>query len=118
MIVRAKDAKPGGRFPGVVSRPLINGDTPSAAVTMLELTLEPGAYLPPHFHNAEEAFYIFEGKGIGIVGKEEHPVEAGTAILASTGVAHGFRNNSDKPMKMTCFYPVIFPKSVFPEEKK
>ncbi len=118
MIIRAKDAQPSSRFPGVTGRPLISGDTPSAAVTMSELTLDPGAFLPPHIHNAEEAFYVFEGQGIVIVGSEEHPVEAGTAILASTGVPHGFRNTSDKPLKITCFYPVIFPKSVFPEEKK
>ncbi len=118
MIVRAKDAQPGSRFPGVTGRPLINGDTPSAAVTMSELTLDPGALLPAHTHNAEEAFWVFEGSGMAIVGSEEHPIEAGTAILASTGVPHGFRNNTDKPLKITCFYPVIFPKSTFPEEKK
>jgi putative monooxygenase len=117
VIVRAKDATPGSRFPGVTGRPLINGDTPSAAVTMSELTLDPGAFLPPHTHNAEEAFYIFEGSGLAIVGTEEFPVEAGTAILASTGVPHGFKNNTQKPFKLTCFYPVIFPKSAFPEQK-
>lgn len=117
MIVRVKDAKPASRFPGVVGRPLINGDTPSAAVTMSELTLEPGAVLPPHTHNAEEAFYIFEGSGIVTVGNEEHPVEAGTSVLASTGVRHGFRNNTDKPFKMACFFPVIFPKATYPETK-
>lgn len=115
MIIKAKDVQPISRRPGISSRPLINGDTPSAAVTMLELALDPGAVLPRHGHNAEEAFYIFEGEGVALVGDAEYPVEAGTAILASTGVLHGFRNDSDRPLRITCFYPVIFPKSFHPE---
>jgi quercetin dioxygenase-like cupin family protein len=114
MIIKAKDVQPVSRHPGISSRSLINGDTPSAAVTMSELTLEPGALLGKHTHNAEEAFYIFEGSGIALVDDEEFPVEAGAAILASTGVMHGFRNNTDKPLKFICFYPVIFPKSFRP----
>jgi mannose-6-phosphate isomerase-like protein (cupin superfamily) len=68
-------------------------------------------------HNAEEAFFIFEGSGLALVDGEEFPVEAGTAVLASTGVAHGFKNNTAKPLKMAFFYPVIFPKSIYPESK-
>ena len=112
MIVRVKDVQPSSRVPGVFGRSLINGDTPSAAVTLSELTIEPGATLPRHKHNAEEAFYVLEGKGFVFVGEEEHPVEAGTAILASTGVAHGFRNDTDRPLKIACFFPVIFPKRI------
>jgi quercetin dioxygenase-like cupin family protein len=110
MIVRVKDATPSSRTPGVTGRPLINGDTPSAAVTLSQLTIDPGATLARHKHNAEEAFYVLEGKGFVFIGEEEHPVEAGTAILASTGVAHGFRNDTDQPLIVACFFPVIFPK--------
>ncbi len=112
MIVRAKDVQAASRVPGVHGRALIGGDTPSAAVTMSELTLDPGAELPLHRHNAEEAFYVLEGKGLALVGDEEHPVEPGTAILASTGTAHGFRNNTGEPFKIACFFPVIYPKRV------
>jgi putative monooxygenase len=116
VIVRANEVAPASRFPGVNGRSLINGDTPSAAVTMSQLTLDPGAVLPPHTHNAEEAFYIIAGSGMAHVDGQEYAVEAGTALLAPPSIFHGFRNNTDKPFVIGCFFPVIFPKP-FPERK-
>ncbi len=112
MIVRASDVEPVSRPGGISSKSLISGDTPSAAVTMLQLTLQPGATLERHKHNAEEAFYVLEGKGVAFMDENEYPVEPGAAILASTGRAHGFRNEGDKPLVIACFFPVIFPKRV------
>ena len=115
-IIRTKDVEATSRFEGVHGKPLINPDTGSGAITMGELTLAPGAYLPPHTHLIEEAFFIFEGKGLTIRNAEEIPVEAGTAILAETGVAHGFRNNSAAPLKMVFMYPAVNVKGFFPEK--
>ena len=117
-IVKASDIPlTTGRHPGVSSHVLLNADVGAGAVTLGELIVEPGGYLRPHIHLVEEAFFIFEGSGLALVGDQEIPVSAGTAILAPTGTAHGFRNNSDAPLKMAFFYPALNPIGIFPEQK-
>lgn len=94
-----------GKFPGSSVRIMIDADTESAAVTMGESVMEPGAAVPPHRHRVEEAFYIVEGKGTAIVGEKDIAVKAGDALLTPAGEIHGFRNDSNGKLKMVFFYP-------------
>ena len=54
-----------GRAPGITVQRLLGSgsDIETVAVTMLLLTLEPGAELPLHTHVTEEAFFVLEGTG-------------------------------------------------------
>ena len=117
-IIKASDVPlTTGRYPGVSSHVLLNADVGSGAVTLGELIVEPGGHLRPHTHLVEEAFWVYEGSGLAIVGDQEIPVSAGTAILAPTGIPHGFRNNSNAPLKVAYFYPALNPVGIFPEQK-
>ncbi len=116
-IVKVGQVEPTSRFPGVFSRPLLNPDQGSAAVTMSELTIQPGATLPRHSHLAEEAFFVVQGKGEALGSGESSAIGAGMALLAPAGSMHGFRNTGSEDLKVICMYPVVNPVAFFPEEK-
>ncbi|HJO06394.1 MAG TPA: cupin domain-containing protein [Chloroflexota bacterium] len=100
---------------GMKVRQIMGPDQGAGAVTMGELDFTPGAVLPLHKHLIEEAFRIYEGSGVALVGDREIPIAAGDAVLAPAGVPHGFRNDSSGQLKMTFFYPAINAASEFVE---
>jgi quercetin dioxygenase-like cupin family protein len=97
-----------GRAPGIfVQRLLGSGsNTDTVAVTMLVLTLDPGAELPLHTHVSEEAFFVLEGTGLALSDDGVTPVQPEMALLAPIGQRHGFRNDTDKPLRIVCSFPV------------
>ncbi len=94
-------------FEGMRVRMIMGPDEGTGAVTMGELDFAPGALLPRHTHLVEEAFRIHEGEGVALVGGREIPINAGDAVLAPAGLPHGFRNDSNRQLRMTFFYPAV-----------
>lgn len=86
-------------------------------MTISELTIQPGETLPKHTHLVEEAFFVFQGTGEAMAGDEVAPVGPGTALLAPTGVPHGFRNTGSEDLKIVCMYPAVNPQAFFDEQK-
>lgn len=114
-IISVKDVDPKSRFAGVFSRPLINPDLGAGAVTVSELTIQPGAALPGHTHVVEEAFFVVQGVGEAMAGGEVEPIGPGTAILAPAGIPHGFVNKGTEDLRIVCMYPAVNPTAHFPE---
>lgn len=113
-VIRASDRPmAAGDIEGLRARTLLDPEAGAAAVTLGELILDPGAELPLHRHRVEEAFFIIEGQGTLLLGEETVPIGAGDALLAPAGAAHGFRNDSDSPLRMTFFYPTVDPWTEF-----
>ncbi len=55
---------------------------------------------PPHLHHAhEEGFYILEGELEFQAGTETVRASQGTWVMVPIGVAHTFRNPTDKPTR-------------------
>ena len=52
------DTHPVGMFPGVVRRTLVSGDH----VTLVQITLSPGAEVPEHSHPHEQAGTVADGR--------------------------------------------------------
>jgi len=53
--------------------------------------------IPLHQHEHEEEFlFVHTGHGIGILGDQRVPVQAGTTIYIPPGTWHGFQNTADK----------------------
>lgn len=70
-------------FEGVFSRQLLNKKTGgSAAITVGELKLKPGAVLPAHVHHVEEALIVVEGEGKVEIDDESFDIRANMTILA------------------------------------
>ena len=77
-VVRSTDRQAGeSNFSGIAGKVLLDPDAGAGAVTLGELLIDPGAELPLHKHLVEEAFFIFEGEGLALIGEDEIPVSAG-----------------------------------------
>lgn len=67
--------------------------TGSARFAMGTQTLRPGAGIGLHIHEDEdEILFIESGKGMGVIGDDHKPVEAGSTIFIPHGVWHGVEN--------------------------
>lgn len=51
----------------------------------------PGQEMAPHSVESEISFYILEGEGRVLVGKEESPVSSGTLVFCPPGALHGLK---------------------------
>lgn len=57
-----------------------------------------------HYHvNADEFFYVLEGKGRILVGDEEFEVEEGYFIFVPVGSDHRVTSSADDPLKLVYF---------------
>jgi mannose-6-phosphate isomerase-like protein (cupin superfamily) len=74
-------------------------DTPRFTFGIIEIA--PGRVLEAHVHaDEDDAFYITEGEMTFVFGDEEVTASPGTFVLAPPGVEHGFRNDTDEPVRM------------------
>ena len=65
------------------------------------IEIAPGRVLEAHTHGGEDdAFYILEGEMTFFFGDEEAAAPPGTFVLVPPGVAHGFRNDGEVPVRM------------------
>jgi mannose-6-phosphate isomerase-like protein (cupin superfamily) len=74
-------------------------DTPRFTFGIIEIAA--GRVLEAHTHHEEDdAFYIVEGEMTFTVDGEDVAAPPGTFVLVPPGVEHGFRNDSDVPVRM------------------
>lgn len=67
--------------------------TGSARFAMGTQTLRAGAGIGLHIHEDEdEILFVHSGKGMGVIGDDHKPVEAGSTIFIPHGVWHGVEN--------------------------
>jgi len=80
-------------------------------LSLLELEIEPGGSVQPHFHKEHsDSFFILEGELEIHVGDKVVTAVPGTYALAPPGVVHFFRNVSARPSaSSTCTHPVGSP---------
>ena len=70
-------------------------------ISLLELTLQPGGGVDPHFHKGHsDSFYVLAGEVELHVGDEVAHGTPGTYVLAPPHVVHWFRNVSGEPARM------------------
>ena len=61
--------------------------------------LEPGQIQNTHVHSEQDKFYfVLEGKGQFVVGKETRQASAGCTVWAAAGVPHGVTNDTQLPL--------------------
>lgn len=62
-------------------------------LSLLELTMEPGASIAPHLHRGHsDAFYVLEGAVEFEVGGRTFDASPGAFVLSPPDVVHGIRN--------------------------
>jgi mannose-6-phosphate isomerase-like protein (cupin superfamily) len=92
--------RPGeGHVIGNVEFLVRTADTPRFNLSIIEIVA--GRELEAHVHDEEDdAFYILEGEMTFVFGGEEAKAGPGAFVLAPPGVEHGFRNDTDHPVRM------------------
>jgi len=82
-------------------RYLMDGTVTGAASGMFELTVGPGARVPPaHSHtNNEEIVYVIEGMLRYSVDDETRDLKPGERMYTPRGSVHAFSNPHDKPAR-------------------
>jgi quercetin dioxygenase-like cupin family protein len=96
------------KLPGVTE--VIIPHKPGEALMIQEVTLDPGATIPLHYHleRREMYFWLF-GKGVLIMGGQEYEFsEAGLKKAFIPGrVVHGLRNDSAEPLRLKVMYNAL-----------
>ena len=64
------------------------------------ISVRPHDALPVHTHDHEDQLdYVREGKGTIRMNDQEFDLRPGTAVTIPPGVAHGVRNEGDRPLR-------------------
>jgi mannose-6-phosphate isomerase-like protein (cupin superfamily) len=95
---------PGGLGYAVVDRRELAGDElggreHGAGVSLIFVDLPPGAGVRLHRHAYQEVFVVREGRATFRVGSETLDVAAPQIVVVQAGVAHGFVNSGDGPLR-------------------
>ena len=82
-------------------RYLMDGTVTGAGVGMFELTVQPGARVPPaHSHSGnEEIVYVLEGTLRYMVDDETRDLKPGDRMYTPRGSVHAFSNPHDRPAR-------------------
>lgn len=97
--------------PGVKRVDMVGDFRGSTSTYWSELSFEPGAKTPNHYHPAhEESMYCIEGNLSAVYGDEENlPLPAGDMFTCEPTVRHTTNNLSDEPGKLLAIHPVLNP---------
>ena len=79
---------------GCYSKPIFNYTNSDARYVDFRISItRPQGYIETHVHQeAENIYYVIQGKGIVELDGERHFIEQGTAILIPPGVHHALYN--------------------------
>jgi len=75
------------------------GDELDAGICVIVVEAKPGRGPALHRHPYEEVFVVQAGEATFTLGEEERVVRAGEVVVAPPGVAHGFVNSGDGPLR-------------------
>jgi quercetin dioxygenase-like cupin family protein len=94
-------AQPAIKIGGIEINYLIDGTVSGAASGMFELTVQPGARVPPpHSHTGnEEILYVLEGTLRYSVDGDSRDLKPGERMYSPKGSVHAFSNPHDVPAK-------------------
>ncbi len=107
MIIQKDKAIQREILPGVSQIHYIDKYSGAGGISMGVVSMEPGTAIKPHVHRVEDAMVILEGKGLFILEGTEYPIEAGMAVIAPAGKAHGLKNNSDALLRIVYTWPSV-----------
>jgi quercetin dioxygenase-like cupin family protein len=86
---------------GDVYRFLATGEETGGKYAQFEAIVPPGGGPPPHVHGREEeGFYVLDGEVTFRSGEETVTAGPGAFLNMPIGVAHSFKNESDRPARM------------------
>jgi len=103
--IRLAEVEPVRAFEGVSHRLAVSRTIGATGIQMGEIVLEPGASIPRHHHDVDDAMLVISGRGLCDLGDEAVALEPGTALVAPAGVVHGLRNTGVEPLRVVFAWP-------------
>ena len=74
----------------------LSGAETNGGLTVVDVTVPPGAVTPPHVHHREEeTFYLLEGSATFQIGERQIEAAPGDLLVGPRDVTHGFRAGPD-----------------------
>ena len=98
-------------MPGISRFDMVGDFVGAESTYFCELTFQPGAVVPNHYHPAhEESMFCMSGQLSAVYGDDDDvPLEAGDIFLCEPGVRHGIYNQSSVEAKLLAIHPVLNP---------
>ncbi|MEX0762899.1 MAG: cupin domain-containing protein [Dehalococcoidia bacterium] len=97
--------------PGITRFDMVGDFLGAESTYFSELTFQPGAVAPNHYHPShEESMFCLSGNLTAVYADDDNvPLEAGDMFTCEPTVRHGIYNSSDAPGKLLAIHPVLNP---------
>jgi len=80
----------------------VSGEQTAGRFCVIDMHIPPGGGPPPHRHDFEETFILFEGEMQATCRGKKLTVHAGETLNIPANAPHQFHNSSTKPVRMIC----------------
>jgi putative monooxygenase len=105
VILRPSDIPARERGGGARTIPLVGRGIGATSFINGITIFEPGAAIPFHCHNCEEAVMLLDGDAVAEIDGVDHPLLPGDISFIPAGVRHRFRNlSATEPMRILWIY--------------
>ncbi len=81
---------------------LVSGEDSGGRYCLIDMHVPPGGGPPPHRHDFEEMFTLFEGTLEFTFRGETSTIPAGSTVSIPANAPHSFKNISGEPVRMLC----------------
>ncbi len=97
--------------PGITRFDMVGDFLGAESTYFSELTFQPGAVAPNHYHPShEESMFCLSGNLTAVYADDDNvPLAAGDMFTCEPTVRHGIYNSSDTPGKLPAIHPVLNP---------
>ena len=106
-IVKASKMRIDNSDPGVAALRLVNSDHGAKTMTAGISTFQPGASIIWHTHPCEETVIIVDGEATAYIENSKVQLNKFDATIMQPNVPHRFSNESEQPMTIAYFYPIV-----------
>ncbi len=96
-----------GAEPGVSARRISSEEYGASSSTASEVTLRPGAVIPPHYHDVDSTIVIISGTFEVMQGDQKWTVGPGYTLVSGPGVVHGLKNVGESDARQVSFHPSL-----------
>lgn len=103
------EVEPVRAFEGVSHRLAVSRTIGATGIQMGDVVLEPGAAIPRHHHDVDDAMLVIAGRGVCWLGDEVVRLDPGTALVAPAGTIHGLHNTGSEPLRLVFAWPTADP---------
>jgi quercetin dioxygenase-like cupin family protein len=93
--ISSKDVESVEIEPQIYVQVMVDQSKGSQGIALVRGQMGPGAHLPPHTHDVEEALTVLEGTALSQIGDEKYELQPGDAVLLPANVTHQLTNTGE-----------------------